>query len=815
MKAILLFLFVSMLFTANSNGQNTDVPIVPAPQIVHKQAGSFNISAKTKIIISGLTPEKCRFSAELLKQTLKTLNNLDLKISEGNPEKGSIVLLKYAPAANQSFISPAESNEEGYTLNVTKDGISIKSTSEKGILYGVMSLNQLLEKAGKNPLNSLEIIDWPDMKMRGISDDISRGQVSTLDNFKKIIRFMARYKMNTYMPYLEDMLRFDSYPSIGVNRGALTKDEVKELVAYAKNYFIDVIPAFQTLGHYENILSQEEFLKYAEFPGAASLNVSNDSTYMFLDNLLKEACSLFPSEYFNMGADESYDVGLGKSKHLVDQSSIAQVHLNHYVKVYNILKKYGKKVMMYGDIILSHPEILEGLPKDITVVDWHYRPENDYPSTRVFAKAGHPYVVSPSVWNYTSAFPVNVNAIPNIRYITASGLQDGSMGMINSNWGDFGAETFKELNYFGYAWSAQCAWNYKGSNEDKFARDFLGDFFGLSDQRLVNIYASMNTILNQVLWNEVWRHPLLPLRDPAWWEPKVSPVVKISWMESTLPSTLQDIKETQILARKNKDHFDLLRFIIKLDEWYKTKLNTQFLLQDKLAGREVDAKSLNSLIDENLSAIKDLKAEFKNLWLRYYKKDNLWMIEDKFDRLSSYFAETKNQLKNGTLHPAQLASDWIYCKTNDSTFAKSARFRKTFTLAEKPASAMLQLLGDTYAKLYINGQYVEQVFEKRSLSLYTEYKRIKMLDIAKYLKEGENSITVEVENYLPRGFAGFNLIAEIKTGKNSLQLLSDSTWQAQPLNAASENYTGAVKRDYSFIITAPNFETKRTSWIER
>ena len=180
--------------------------------------------------------------------------------------------------------------------------------------------------------------------------------------------------MNTYMLYLEDMLQFDAYPSIGKGRGRLTKEEVKEIVSYAKEHFIEVIPIFQTLGHYENILTQDKFLKYAEFPGAASLNVSNDSTYVFLDKMLKEVFELFPSKYFHMGADESYDVGLGASKHLVDSTDIATVHTNHYKKIYNICKKYGKKVLMYGDIILKHPEILSKIPKDIIIVDWHYRP---------------------------------------------------------------------------------------------------------------------------------------------------------------------------------------------------------------------------------------------------------------------------------------------------------------------------------------------------------------------------------------------------------------------------------------------------------
>ncbi|MGE5350436.1 MAG: glycoside hydrolase family 20 zincin-like fold domain-containing protein [Acidobacteriota bacterium] len=814
MKAFLLLLTTLMLFSFKAEAQNEDIQVVPYPRIVNKQTGSFRLSPEIKIVLSGRNSSKNRFAAENLRQTLAK-NDVRATITEGEPEKGSIVLLEHAPGSRLASKSPVELNEEGYSLLISKDGISIQSTSEKGIFYGVMTLEQILEKSKDNTLPGVEILDWPDMKMRGISDDISRGQVPNLDEFKRIIRFLARYKMNIYMPYIEDVLRFDQYPTIGQNRGALTKDEVKELVAYAKDYYIDIIPAFQTLGHYENLLSQEEFLKYAEFPGAASLNVSNDSTYIFLNSLLKEVTALFPSEYFNMGADETYDVGLGKSRSLVEQSSMAQVHLKHYLKVYDMLKGYGKKVMMYGDIILSHPEILEGLPKDITVVDWHYRPDESYPSTEVFAKAGHPYLVSPTVWNYSSNFPVNENAIPNIRYITESGLKNGAIGMINSNWGDYGGETYKELNDYGYAWSAQCAWNFKASNEAKFANDFLTDFYGTNDARLSTLYATINSPLNQVVWHEIFRHPLLPFRDPAWWEPKVSPVVKISWMKSTLPMAKDIINEVKVSATKNQDQLDLISFLIRLDEWYQTKLNTQFRLQDKLQGKDVDLKSLNNMIDENIAELNKLKGEFAGNWLKYYKKDNLNMIEDKFNRLISYFTETKEQLAKGTLKAPQIPSDWIYCKVNDTTWAKNASFTKTFTLNAKPSSALLQLLGDTYARLFINGQYVDEVHAKRSLSLLVDYKRIKFLDVTKYLKEGENTIKVEVQNFLPKGFAGFNLMAEVKAGGSTVEILSDPSWKAESLEKGTQGMGITVKRDYPFIVTAPDFETKRPSWIEK
>lgn len=803
MKNALSVLFLLIFMGTVMHAQDVKTGIVPSPRKIESIDGKFKIPGTVKIVTNG-GKEDLSFQAGLIKSSLKENNGINASVSAGKAAKTDIFL----EISNDLPGVPSDKSDEAYILNIDKERITIKAASGRGILYGTMSLLQLLENNQEKSLACVKITDWPGMKMRGISDDISRGQVPTLDNMKKIVRFLARYKMNIYMPYIEDVLEFDSFPSIGKGRGALTKAEVKELVSYAKQYYIDVIPAFQTLGHYENILSMPEFLKYAEFPGAASLCVSDEATYTFLETLLKEVCELFPSEYFNMGADESYDVGLGRSKYLVDKSSIAMVHLEHYKRVYSILKKYGKKVMMYGDIILSHPEILEGLPKDITVVDWHYRADSDYPSTATFAKYGIPYLVSPTVWNFTSVFPVHVNAMPNIQYIIASGLKNGSAGMINSNWGDFGAETIKELLYYGYAWSAQCSWNFEGSSEGEFTQNFLADFFGVDDSRLSSVYDALSSPFIQLTWNELWRHPLLPQREPAWWEAKSTPVVKMSILDKTLYTAERQINELKSAVKKNADHLDILTLTLKLCEFNRHKISTAQLLKNSAGIKEAAAS-----IDENISLLKQLKKSYSDIWLKYYKQDNLNMIEDKFDRLIAYYNETKQQLASGPVKPAVLQSPWIYCKTGDSAWSKSASFSRKFTIKDVPSSAKIQLFADTYARINVNGEKAGEVYVKRSLSLWTEYKRVLFTDIAKYLKPGENEIKIEVDNYFAKGAAGFNIITDITPDNSAAPLMSDESWTAQNLNGTAP--AQAAAKDYPYTITAPNFAASRPGWIER
>ena len=810
MKLLHIVIIIFLLFFSINSGQNMKLNVIPKPQLTEKIKNS-SFKLREVITISGVLNNELKYSADEIQETLSKLFKIKTKIrSQIKSSDIRFILAKKYP--DNIKISKKILNES-YYLNIDRNSITITAITAKGIYYGSMTLLQLLEHSKNKRLNGLKIIDWSDTKIRGISDDISRGQVSTLKNFKRIIKFISRYKMNTYMPYMEDMFRFSSFPSIGKGRGALTKTEVKEIVKYAKKHFVEVIPIFQTLGHYENILTQNKFLKYAEFPGAASLNISSENTYKFLNKLLPEIFNAFPSEYFHMGADESYDVGLGKSKSLVDSIGIAEAHLKHYLRVYNICKQHGKKVMMYGDILLKYPEIIKKLPKDITIVNWRYHPRFEYPSVLPFKDAGLNYIVSPSVWNFVNTFPNYEYANTNIKNITYSGLQNNAIGMINSNWGDFGAETLKELVLYGYAWSAQCSWNYSDSNIKEFNTDYFNDFWGIEDTALPEFYEKLSDVSALVFWNNVWMHPLTKRKYQAWWDIKMASAAKAYWIEQNLSTLRKKIAYYKNKVTRNIDHLDILDFEIKFDEWYALKLKTVEKLKYILTNQDTDTLKSIDLINENIKKLLELKKEHSTLWKRYYKKANLNMVMDKYNRLIEYFEETKEQLKNGKLESPLIKSEWIYYPNPDSTKGKYVTFSKKFNIQAEIKSAKLQIIADTYAKLFINGKYVTRVLAKRTGSLWVEHKRIKMIDISKFLKNGENVITVEAKNFIPNANAGINIDAQIITNNDTLEIQSDETWLVS--SYGDKNQLPAVPGNYSLNVIAPNFKTGRTSWIER
>jgi hypothetical protein len=817
--------------------------ILPAPQHIIAKKVVFKIGSATRIVLGSDSKEE-RFAASVFETELHALKEMQLKISgESEIRKlpASTIFIgspssKYGKqflAARKEKLSPAM-KAEGYLLDVEPSGIFIVAESEAGKFYGVMSLLQLMRRDKRSVVvPAVTIHDFPSEKMRGISDDISRGQISTLENFKKIIRMLARYKLNVYSPYIEDMFAFTRHPLIGKERGALTAKEVKELDAYARQYHVEMIPVFETLGHWENILAIPEYVGYGEFPGAHTLNVSDERIYKLLDEMIGELAAAFSSPWFNMAADESHDVGLGANKNRVAQTDIATVHAEHYKRVLAILKKHGKKALMYGDVILNNPTILDKIPKEIVFVDWHYGAAEQYTSPAIFHKAGFPFLVCPAVWSFTGPFPNYWNSFVNIQHLNRDGVENGSLGLLTSNWNDYGGEALRELNYLGYAWTAQCSWSPEQSDAVRCQRAFFSDFFGTDDVNgMMSAYAILSDPTNQYHWNELWRHPFVSMRVPQR-DDRPSLVLRGQSIVSTMPLVLDLVRDAGAKVKKNGDHLRYLEFVANLNLCFAEKLSLQEELK-RFASAGSGKDSLAALLvprcADLLKELVSLKSEFEQLWLQTNKAAGLEYLIKRYDRQIAAWKDIVKQLKSGTLdkNPV-IESFWIYHPDahpgeRDSSQVKKAYFRKTVVSQTGVRSAKLQLIGDTHAECFVNGKPVGQVAGRRSLSLLVEHQRVKIFDIAPLLVDSVNIIAVEVENFAPTGSAGVNVYAEIQNNDEKIvRIMTDSTWKTDATaadgwkekNFVDEQWKSAAVRAYPNPVTKPDFATGRASWIER
>lgn len=828
---IWLIIWLSSVVISNITAQN--IVITPTPKKTeYPVGGGYALFKKGRDLRLAFVQDlegKSLHAAEIVNEAFKERYNIATSL-ERDPRDAQIqlVLIDEARAIKDLKIPP-QKLKEAYHLSITQNRIRIEGVTPQGVFYGAITLAQIIEQTKDSTLKAIQITDYPDFDIRGISDDISRGQVSNQKNFKKLIQKIARYKLNTLMLYIEDMIQLDKYSEIGKNRGALTKKEVREIIEYAQKNYVEIIPIFQTFAHQENILSLDQFQSLAEFPGSTSFCTSCNLTYSFLDNVLKEICTLFPAEYIHLGGDESFDAGLGFSLGEMNKIGQAELILQHYLKVYNIAKKYGKKVNIYGDMLLKYPQILSKLPKDIQIVDWQYQPDSEYSSNITFQQVGLPYLVSPTVHNSETVFPFHISAISNIQNLATYSYKYGARGVITANWGNMGGETLKEQLYFLYRWTGQCAWSTENVELASFTKNYFMQFFKNNASLGEEIYQRMSATSFNITWKDFWRHPMLDFLPFPSWHPQIDMVAKLTSMEWAIPLIQKDLDSLKKTATKNQDQTEVLQLSLDIHKYYVKKVRTQLKLKELAAlspeDRQKKAEEINNLIDENVVAIQTLKAEYQKIWQKYYKPEGLQFILQKFDRLVAYFGDSKDDILFGKSGDPRIASKWIYTCPKPDSCSNKAIFHKEFTFKEIPQQAVIQLIADTYAELIVNGQYVGRVFVRNISSIHLENEVIKWFDIKDYIKEGVNTVDIKVTNYNeglrrhtgnPQIYtaAGVNVSGFIRGDQEEVFLNSDATWVSKKKDADKE-WQKVFSHPYRYDIIAPNFQAERHSWIER
>lgn len=455
---LLILLALPQIIVAQSQ-----IHIIPAPKELKLLEGRFTLSPSTTIVVENLNYTETAFAASELASEIKSEMGF-LPVVKDKPLEKSITFFligrdsKTLKKAIVSGIPAAETlGKEGYFLQISPTRIIIVANTESGLFYGVQSLKQIIRanRTG-NSIPCLSVTDKPTMRYRGWMDDISRGPIPTVEFVKKEIRTMAEFKQNFFNLYTEHVFRSDKYPDIAPTDG-FTPAEIKELAEYAAKYHMDLMGNFQSFGHMAKILSNPFYAHLGD--NGDILNPANEETYKFLADIYSEMIPAYKSNFFNINCDETFGLGEGKSKSMADSIGVSGIYAYHINRLDKLLKPYGKRIMMWGDIAVNNQDIIKRLPKDLIVLSWGYHAADSFDDAiNPFVKSGFDFMVAPGVGCWGELWPALGNAAVNISNYCRDGAKLGAMGMMNTAWDDNGHNLF-EYNWHGLAWGAECSWN--------------------------------------------------------------------------------------------------------------------------------------------------------------------------------------------------------------------------------------------------------------------------------------------------------------------------------------------------------------------
>ena len=789
--------------------------IIPRPAEFSPRQSRFSLAGKQALFLCEGTGPEDRFAAVEFNLWLAELGLDTLEVRSNPPAAGAplgAILVGPAVAGGavarelqRLGVESRSTPDEGYLIAVGEPAAVLFSPGAAGRFYALMTLAQMLYRGkSRGFLPGGVLRDRPALGLRGISDDISRGQVSTLEDLKNLIRLSARYKLNLYMPYLEDMFTFAGHPDIGAGRGALTKADAGELVRFARQFHVRVVPVFQCLGHYENLLLREPYLPLAEFPGAQTLSPASEDTYTFLRQALGEIVPAFEDSLFNMACDESWDVGLGKSRPLVARYGLSGVHARHYRRVHEILTGLGRKVLMYGDIVLNNPAILKDIPKDIIFVDWHYEARKDYPSAAKFRQAGFEVLVSPAVVNYNRLYPDWRSALVNIENFTRVGFENQALGAVTSSWCDNGAFNLRQFNLWGYVFAAACAWNPENVEPGNIEKTFWENLFAVdSGAPFVELNARLSNLGQGSTLYDWWRHPLLGISTSGGVGKNGDPRQKSSRLAADLARVMELIAQCRKAVRANRPYLDVLDFAAACGLCLAHKLQWQADYAAAASGRPTGPQ-LQQLLggaESLLAELTGLERRFSTLWLRYNRPEGLENNLDLYHRQLEAWRGIIADLRRGALpSPADLPSEWITPAGSGAAARtkapRCAYFRAEFSVHRDSLSgALVQLMGTSHVEAWLNDEYLGKVIARRSLSLIVEKERAVIFDIAPKLKEGRNRLTIKATNYEGRAPA-LNVYGELYAKKGSVErIMSASAWRGLETGLEPEGWRGDTFKD--------------------
>jgi len=403
----------------------------------------------------------------LMKKTVCPEKTEDIRLQK------AISKLPVSPDGAKLSVSVTGGEGEGYRLRVEKEMITVEAKTPAGAFYAIQTLRQLFQE---ETVPCVYIEDEPDFPHRGFYHDVTRGRIPTVETLKKLIDDMAYYKLNSLQLYVEHVFPFKETEKLIQKTGCLTPEEMKELEDYCEENFITFIPSLSTFGHMFEILNQPEYQHLAVLDTYKAdpnfwwdrmrhhtINPLKPESIEVVRSLIGQYLPLFKNNFFNICCDETFDLD-----RYLECDDPGKVYAEFVKRIIAIVRESGKDVMMWADILLKHPEVINDIPDETVFLNWFYRVPVPEENIAKLAKMGKKQIVCPgtTTWN---RFCEDVDVEEeNICKMAEYGHKHGALGVLNTNWGDWGNPCSMELGMYGMVLGAAKSWSVDTAVDEEF-----------------------------------------------------------------------------------------------------------------------------------------------------------------------------------------------------------------------------------------------------------------------------------------------------------------------------------------------------------
>ncbi len=649
-----MFLLVTISAIAKDHN-----PILPQPQKISYGIGEFLIKNVT-IGFAFKPAAEDRFAAQELARILADAGSGKVLIKEGIITAPTIIFKRTGgvdplPAVGEK---PGASSRESYIIKVTPKNISITAVSSAGLYYAVQTLRQLIEGSGsKSVIPAVEIEDWPSLAYRGFMMDMSHMQFPKVEEIKNQIDFLARWKTNQYFFYSEASIELEGYPLLMAN-ARYTKQQIKDIIAYAKARHIDVVPNMELYGHLHDLFKLEHYSDLSVNPYGGEFKPKDPRVKPLLNDWITQISKLFPSPFFHIGFDETWVIELEAKK--LNQTA-DELYLEMLNQTTDMVEKQGKQPLVWADMLQKFPSIIPKMSPKVTAVPWHYFPlkEAEYDTLlSPFSKTGIPMIVQTASINWHWFYPAFEVSFQNVDLLIKAGRKYNAVGYIQSGWTD-DPQTLMRLSWPDMAYGSIASWQSEPINQPSFFQKYTKIIYPAS------LASTVEKAHSALMRSESLIRKAVGQTDNALWDDPFS-VKSLKMYESNKENLHKGrlaAEEAQIYLRDalksgidttslftmlvGAKELDLLAlkylYAGSIAEMHKRYSKKRDLKEFRMIMGEITAYYHSKTVDL-FDAIVETKEMFRQAWLNEYTSFRLGIPMAKFDMELQYWFKVQKRL---------------------------------------------------------------------------------------------------------------------------------------------------------------------------